>query len=100
MERGTPRSFGHCGRDGENAAHPFYGRLGSGGIEEAARGAGSPRKPSAASEYRTAAISRSAFIPMISDRFSRRPPTTAPSMLAPRAAAGESVERNAEANKR
>jgi len=37
------------------------------------------------------------LIPTISDRFSSRPPTTAPSMLAPRAAA-ESAERNSEAN--
>ena len=35
---------------------------------------------------------------MISDRFSSRPPPTAPSMLAPRAAAGDSAERNSEAN--
>src|SRR5258707_6185818 len=98
MERGTPPSFGHCGSDGENAVHPFYSRLGSLGIEESARGAGSPRKPSAASEYRTAATSRSAFITMISDRFSRKPSTTAPSMMTPKASALESVDLNADAN--
>src|ERR1700686_4054214 len=58
----------------------------------------SPRKPTAARQYKKAATSRRAFIPKISDRFSSRPPTTAPSMLAPRAAAGDSAARNSEAN--
>src|SRR5208282_4568496 len=76
----------------------YYGRLGSDGILEAGRADGSPRKPTAASEYKRAAITRSAFIPMINERFSSRPPTTAPSIFAPRAAAGDSAERNSEAN--
>ena len=45
-----------------------------------------------------AATSNSAFIPTMSDRFSSRPPTTAPNMFAPSAAAGESAARNSEAN--
>src|SRR5213080_202087 len=55
--------------------------------------------PHTASTYRPIVIGRSARMPTTSDKVSKSPPQTAPSILAASAELGESVIRNSSANK-